>query len=123
MEFIIIWLLFGFVAMIIASGKERDGCGWFILGCLFGPFALVVAALPSLKKDPNAVDSATHGKCPQCAEPILKEAKVCKHCGAQIDGNWRPIVEKKKSLSSGEALVGIIVMIVVVLAIFAGIRP
>lgn len=117
-----IWLLFGFVAMIIASSKERDGCGWFLLGCLFGPFALVVAALPSLKKDPNTPDPVTHGKCPQCAEPILKEARVCKHCGAQIDGNWRPIVEPKKSLSPMEATIGTIVMVIIALVILANIK-
>ncbi len=26
----------------------------------------------------------THVKCPDCAEPILKEARVCKHCGLRL---------------------------------------
>lgn len=26
----------------------------------------------------------THVKCPDCAELILKEAKVCKHCGCKL---------------------------------------
>jgi hypothetical protein len=84
MEIVMIWLLFGFVAMIIAGSKERNGCGWFLLGCLFGPFALVVLALPSLKKDPNEPSPDTHVRCPDCQELVLKEAKVCKHCKCKL---------------------------------------
>jgi hypothetical protein len=87
MEYVILWLLSGLVAMIIARSKERDGGGWFALGCLFGPFALVVAVLPSLKTDPNSPSPETPGRCPHCAEPVLKEAKVCKHCSGQIHDN------------------------------------
>jgi hypothetical protein len=126
MEFLIIWLLFGLVAMIIASSKERDGCGWFLLGCLFGPFSLVVAALPPLKKDPNAPDPATHGKCPECAEVVLKEARVCKHCGANVNGGWRPIapaVEQKKGMTPMESIIGIVIMVIIVAAVLIGIKP
>lgn len=28
----------------------------------------------------------THNKCPACAELVLKEAIICKHCGAQLEG-------------------------------------
>lgn len=84
MEFFIIWLLFGIVAMVIASSKERSGCGWFLLGCLIGPFALVVAALPSLHTVPGTPSPSTHVKCPDCAELILIDAKVCKHCGCRL---------------------------------------
>ena len=83
------WLLFGFVCILIANSKERSGCGWFLLGCLIGPFALVVALLPSLKKDFNTPDPSTHARCPHCAEVIMKEANVCKHCGGKINGNYR----------------------------------
>ena len=27
--------------------------------------------------------SLTHKKCPECAEFILREAKICKHCGTK----------------------------------------
>lgn len=109
--------------MIIASSKDRDGCGWFLLGCLFGPFALVVAALPSLKTDLNATSSATHGKCPQCAELVLKEAKVCKHCGSQIDGNMVPIVPQKKRMSPIEAIIGILIMTAIFFFVLSIIKP
>lgn len=95
MEFFIIWLLFGIVAMVIANSKERSGCGWFLLGCLIGPFALAVAALPSLKTDPGAPTPRTHVKCPDCAELILIEAKVCKHCGCRLVAGGVPDGKKQ----------------------------
>lgn len=93
MEYVIIWLLFGFVAMIIASSKGRTGCGWFILGCLFGPFSLVVAALPSLTPPPapptqphapHAGAEADSRRCPFCAEVIRREAIKCRFCGSDV---------------------------------------
>jgi hypothetical protein len=84
MEFLAIWFLFGIVCMIIASVKERSGCGWFILGCLFGPFALVVAALPALTDEASKPNPWTHLKCPDCREFVLKDARVCKHCGCKL---------------------------------------
>ena len=90
-----LWFLFGAVALVIANSKERSGCGWFIAGCLFGPFALVVAALPSLARDPNAPTPKTHVKCPDCAELIRIEARVCKHCGCKLAAGGVPDGKKQ----------------------------
>jgi integrase len=38
MEFLIIWLLFGLVAGLIARARGRSGFAWFLLGVLIGPF-------------------------------------------------------------------------------------
>lgn len=75
--YIIIWIICGFAAAAIASGKNRSSLGWFFLGLLISIFAvIIVACLPKLEPDLRE----THRKCPHCAEPVLKEAKVCKHC-------------------------------------------
>lgn len=67
----------------------RGGCGWFLLGILFGPFALVVAFLPSMaqKEIQKAQDQGEAGdfkKCPYCAEIVREEAIKCKHCGSSF---------------------------------------
>lgn len=54
--------------------------GWTILGWLV---ALAWSA-GSARDDPAAPTADTHIKCPDCAELVRKEAKVCKHCGCRL---------------------------------------
>ncbi len=58
MEMLILWLLFGIVCAMISTSKGRSGCGWFLLGVLIGPFAIVVAVLPS-KIPPQPIQVVT----------------------------------------------------------------
>jgi len=82
MECFLIWCLFGMVAAILATQKGRSGFGWFLLGVLIGPFALIVALLPS-REDQSRHDALRYGqaagyrKCPSCAEAIRAEAVKC----------------------------------------------
>ena len=47
---LLIWLLFGFICSVIASNKNRNVIGWFVLGTLFGIFSLIIlACLPKLE--------------------------------------------------------------------------
>lgn len=90
MEWAIVWIACGFFAAAIASGKGRSFGGWFVLGFLFGPIALLASGfMPKVEVDSGV--SATiaitpsERKCPFCAETIKAEAVVCKHCGKDVE--------------------------------------
>jgi hypothetical protein len=57
--------------------------GWTGLGWLV---ALIWSATGTdgSKAAPGAPSPDTHVKCPDCAELVLKEARVCKHCGCKL---------------------------------------
>lgn len=102
MELILIWLLFAGATAAVAASKGRSGFGWFLLGCLFGVFALVVAAvLPNLRHEvrdnataaaiaavaagaARAAEPEDEKPCPVCAEKVRAAAIKCRFCGHEF---------------------------------------
>ena len=86
MEFLL-FLWFGCAVMcwIVANSKGRFAGVWFLLGLVFGVFALIaVAVLPSELASKDAPTPRTHVKCPDCREFVLKDARVCRHCQCKL---------------------------------------
>lgn len=86
MEFLFLWFIFAVIVGVGASSRGRSGFGWFVLAMLISPLLAVIllVLLPSLRSTPGGPTPDTHVKCPDCAELVLREARVCKHCGCRL---------------------------------------
>lgn len=87
MEFLVLWLIFGFVAAVVANSRGANGCAAFAIGVLLGPLGIVIAFV---MKPQNAVPVAVGGVlpmppaatrlCPFCQSNIPGNASVCRYC-------------------------------------------
>jgi hypothetical protein len=79
---VLYFFVFGLIGVAIGQRKGRGFAG-FIFGILLGPIGWVVVLLgPDLKSEQ---ESTRLRKCPYCAELVQPDAKLCKHCGKNIE--------------------------------------
>jgi hypothetical protein len=76
---VLVWIVCGIAAGVIASGRNADGCLWFGLGILLGPIALALAFMAGPGRE-----------CPKCRSNIPKDATRCPKCQADLAGSAEP---------------------------------
>lgn len=94
MEYFLFWLAFSAVVGAAASSRGRSFVGWMLISTVISPLLglILVLVIPSRARNTSATpgksdgahDSASHRRCPACAESVRKEAIKCKHCGHAI---------------------------------------
>jgi hypothetical protein len=96
---ILIWLFLALIVGVAADRRGRMGFGWFMLAVMLSPFiaGLLLLAMRNLADEP---DLTTHRRCPDCAELVLRAARVCKHCGRQLEESPPPAVAVGQSTPS-----------------------
>src|SRR4051812_48942770 len=80
-----------FLPAIVAGARDhRSASAIFVLNLLLGWTVLgwIISLVWSCTGDVAIASAApvpqTHVKCPDCAELVLAEARVCKHCGCKL---------------------------------------
>jgi hypothetical protein len=68
-----IWIFCGIGASVVAKNRGADGCLWFALGALFGPFGLAFAFMAGKDKF-----------CPSCRKRVHPEAIKCPYCQTEF---------------------------------------
>ena len=86
MEIVLLWFVLAVLVGVWASRRGRSAAGGTVISLIFSPLigALAVAAIGPAQSAAGGPTPDTHVKCPDCAELVLREARVCRHCGCRL---------------------------------------
>ncbi|EFF74722.1 hypothetical protein HMPREF0004_3934 [Achromobacter piechaudii ATCC 43553] len=84
---IFLWIVLAIVVGVMAAGRGRRGIGWTILACLISPplAGAFLLALPDHSPRTQENVAPAYRECPECEGRILSEARVCRHCGVEVE--------------------------------------
>jgi hypothetical protein len=95
MEFLVIWLIFGVCAAVVASNRGESGCLWFLVGVMLGPIGFAIAF-------------TTGVKCPSCDKRISTKADTCPHCRRDMRAKTGQRSKAEFEASGGKIVAGIV---------------
>ena len=90
MEFLLIAIVLGVIPAFIARQKGRSFLGFWIYGTLLFIVALphaILAKPDQARLEARLLSDGANRKCPQCAEIVKSEARICRHCGSALEAD------------------------------------
>jgi hypothetical protein len=96
MAYFFLWMAFAIAVGMFATQRGRSSGIWFLLSLIFSPLLgfIFLVASSNLNK---IIENRDEVKCPACAELVLAEATVCKHCGGVLAPNPRLALSNRKA--------------------------
>lgn len=86
---IFFWLIFCVLVAAYANQKGLSALGFFILSLLLSPLIGILVALIQPNNEQvlssRMLSSGKCRQCPDCAELVKSKARVCKHCGRDLE--------------------------------------
>ena len=123
--FAFLWIGFAIAVGVWASNRGRHGFGWFLIACAISPilagvFLAVTKNKATEEEKPTSIEE-THVRCVQCAEFVLPQAKICKHCGATLnpDMDFEMRLQKDKRKTQKEDRNNLIIGILFIVGLVA----
>lgn len=86
MVYFLLWIGLAVAVGMVATSRNRGSGNWFLVSVVFSPLIglILLLAMPNLQTRSGTDDTADRIKCPACAELVLPDASVCKHCGTAL---------------------------------------
>jgi len=81
MAIFLFWVICAVLVGKYASIKGRSGASFFFISLFASPLVGFLIALVSAPDREKAARRVRLRKCPECAEYVRQEAKVCRFCG------------------------------------------
>jgi hypothetical protein len=95
------WVICGVIGAIIANVRGGNGAGGFCLGVLFGPIGILIACFIGPSQPVQVAQtpsSAPQKRCPDCAEWVQQEARICRYCRHEFIEPEAPIIEPEQEV-------------------------
>jgi hypothetical protein len=88
----VLWLVCGAVAATITASKGGEGCIGFAAGFFLGPFGIILAFFlgDDREQERRQVETGGMKKCPDCAELVKAEARICRLCRHEFQSEAQP---------------------------------